>query len=386
MFKSLEPYNRDIMDIIDSVAKDFLTNDIWIMPTEREDILELDDIGNIKIVDTIPIIRTLATPSLKKTLKRLLYIIKDKMVLFDSTKNNEIQINIMNYINEKYFNAQNKNYYRAKKAWYRFIGDIFNNIEKNEIKKALTKIIVLLKVLNPILVFEVHDISKWNYPLGFKRFVNFLHSNGISIVIKCPVKSKKNLNILFENSKINNIAIVKYYAKLKGRCISTSVAKYLLNISNGNTNIIDILLNKSKRELKTLRDLKVPWLKILPIIVPNKYKKIIKIICNIKKFKINDIEQLLDLKIPTIYAYLKELVDMGILTKRRINNRIGRPSRTFLYKLSLNKEILFNYLDTLPYNDIYFAVFCGANNKILTNFGMELRKYNNKSFRVFGLG
>ncbi|ABR56722.1 conserved hypothetical protein [Methanococcus aeolicus Nankai-3] len=374
------------MDIIDSVAKDFLTNDIWIMPTDREDILELDDIGNIKIVDTIPIIRTLATPSLKKTLKRLLYIIKDKMVLFDSTKNSEIQINIMNYINKKYFDAKNKNYYRAKKAWYRFIGDIFNNIEKNEIKKALTKIIVLLKVLNPILVFEVHNISKWNYPMGFKRFIDYLHTNGISIVIKCPVESKQNLSTLFENSKINDIAIVKYYAKLKGRFISTTVAKYLLNISNGNTNIIDILLLKSKRELKTLRDLKVPWLKILPIIVPSKYQKIINIICNIKKFKINDIEQLLDLKIPTIYAYLKELVDMGIITKRRINNRIGRPSRTFLYKLSINKEILFDYLDNLPYNDLYFTVFHNANSQILTRNNTELRKYSNSRFRVFGLG
>lgn len=64
------------MDIIDSVAKDFLTNDIWIMPTDREDILELDDIGNIKIVDTIPIIRTLATPSLKKNIEKTIIYYK----------------------------------------------------------------------------------------------------------------------------------------------------------------------------------------------------------------------------------------------------------------------------------------------------------------------
>ena len=72
------------MNLIYQTASDFLTNDIWIIPTNRKNILELYESGEIKLFNKIPTIRVLATPSLKKTISRLIYTIKDKMVLFNN--------------------------------------------------------------------------------------------------------------------------------------------------------------------------------------------------------------------------------------------------------------------------------------------------------------
>ena len=366
------------MDLIDYFPKDFLTGDIWIAPTERKNILELNETGKIKIIDNTPIIKTVGTPSVKKTLKRLLYIIKDKMTLFND-KNNLFNINLINYIKEKYFDNEFKNYYRAKKAWYRYIGDTFKNLNENNIKKALSKILVLLKILNPVLVFEIRNISKWNYPSGFRKLIKYFEYNNISIVLKCLVECKETVHKLFNSAKINSLAIVKYYCKLKGRKISSSVAKYLLNISNGNINIIDIILLKSKREIRNLRELKIPWLKLLPEILPEKYKEIINIIFKKKKFKVIDLLKIVNLKISTIYSYLRDLINIGILTKRRIKNRLGLPSKTFMYKLSINQNKLFEYLNTLPFYDLYYAVF---NNIYKCN--LKNNELYSSNFLVFG--
>ncbi len=335
------------MDLIYKTADDYLTNDIWIAPTERENILELDESGSIVISKNIPIIRVLATPSIYKTISRLAYIIKDKMVLFKN--NEEINLNLMDYLNKTYFKTPSKKYYKAKKAWYRFIGDLFNDIKNNNFKKTINKTILLLKILNPIIVFEVHDISKWNYINGFQKFINILNKMGLSIVIRCPIESINTVKKTFKNSKINNIAIIKYYGTLTNHYISTKVAEYLLRISNGNLNIIKLILQHSKRELKTLRDLKIPWLKIMPKIVPKKYKKIVKTACNLKKFKINDLNNL-NLKIPTLYSYLSDLTEMGILKKRRVGN-------STLFKINIDTNNLLNILNNLPYLDMHFAIF-----------------------------
>ena len=337
------------MDLIYKTAPDYLTKDIWIAPTERDNILELNESGSITISKNIPIIRVLATPSIYKTISRLLYFIKDKMVLFKNNNNTNINLNLMDYLNKTYFKTPSKNYYKAKKAWYRFIGDLFKDIEEHNFKKTINKIILLLKILNPIIVFDVHDISKWNHINGFQKFTNILNNMGISIVIRCPIESINHVKRIFENSKINNIAIIKYYGALTNHYISTKVAEYLLKISNGNLNIIKLILQYSKRELKTLRDLKIPWLKIMPKIVPKKYKKIVESACNLKKFKINDLNNL-NLKIPTLYAYLSDLADMGILKRRR-------AGKSVIYKINIDTNILMNMISELPYLDIHHAVF-----------------------------
>ncbi|AEH06684.1 helix-turn-helix domain-containing protein [Methanothermococcus okinawensis] len=349
------------MDIIYQTASDFLTNDLWVMPTDRN-ILELDESGELKASNNIPVLRVLATPSLKKTISRLVYTIKDKMVLFKN-KEEDINLNIFKYLNKIYFNTPNKNYYRAKKAWYRFIGDLFEDINNWNFKKVMSKTIILLKILKPLLVFDVHDVSKWNHIEGFKKFINTLRKHNINIIIRCPVESTNYVKKTFENIKINNIAVMKYYGKSNGYNISTKVAEYLLKISNGNINILKLILRYSKRDLKTLRDLKIPWLKIIPSIVPKKYKKIMEIACNIKKFNINCINNYLDLKIPTIYAYLSDLVDMKLLKKRRIGKNL-------VYKLNLDKEELFQIIKNIDYKDLHYSVF--------------LESQQNYKFRLFG--
>ncbi len=368
------------MDLIYKTAPDYLTNDIWVAPTERERILELDECGNIHISENIPIIRVLATPSIFKTISRLIYIIKDKMVLINSTntgddrnnKNNKnntnninngnntnntnntnkTSMNLIKYLDKTYFKTPSKNYYKAKKAWYRFIGDLFKDISNKDFKKTINKTIFLLKLLNPILVLDVHDVSKWNHISGFQKFVKILHNKGISIVLRCPIESINHVKRTFENSKINNIAIIKYYGTLSNHHISSKVAEYLLKISNGNLNIIKTILQHTKRDLKTLRDLKIPWLKIMPKIVPKKYYKIVKAICSLKKFKITELAMLssLNLKLPTLYTYLSDLTDMGILKKRRIG-------KTIIYKLNMDKDNLMEIFKNMPYIDLYHAIF-----------------------------
>ena len=97
----------------------------------------------------------------------------------------------------------------------------------------------------------------------------------------------------------------------------------------------------SKKELKTLRDIKIPWLKILPKIVPKKYEKIMEITCELKRFKVKDIEKRIDLKLPTIYEYLNDLVDMGIISKTKIR-------KTVRFSIKLDREKLIKLLDNLP--------------------------------------
>ncbi|MBW9222582.1 helix-turn-helix domain-containing protein [Methanothermococcus sp. SCGC AD-155-C09] len=349
------------MDIIAKNAKDFLTGDLWIMPTDRENTLELNESGEINLVDGIPILRILATPSLKKTISRLLYTIKDKMVLFKE-RDKDLNLNIFKYLDKVYFKNINKNYHRAKKAWYRFIGDFFNDIYQWNFKNAINKTITLLKVLKPILVLDLHNINKWNHINGFKKFVDRLNKNGITIVLRCPIESTEYAKRIFENSKINNIAIIKYYARKKGCILSTKVAKYLLKISQGNLNILDIILPRIKREVRNLRELKIPWSKVIPLILPNKYKKIINIAWKLKKFTINDIEKHINLKLPTIYAYLSELADKKILKKRRIGKNI-------IFKINTDNSDLLDIFKTLPYRSFHASVYgIYYNNLIIDNF------------------
>ncbi|EHP87217.1 hypothetical protein [Methanotorris formicicus] len=329
------------MKIIYNSPEDFLTEKLWLIPTIRENTLELNENGDFKVVNNISIIRTLATPSLRKTISRLIYLIKDKMTMFKNIEKANWLKNLFNYIYEKYFDKANNNYYRAKKAWYRMMGDLFEDINNWNFKKVRGKVISLLKVLNPILVFDVHNITKWNHTKTFVKFIEELTKNDIVIIIRCPIEAIDYAKKLFKNAKINTIAAVRYYAKLLGYYISNRVAKYLAEISKGNLNIIRLILMHSKKELKTLRDIKIPWLKILPKIVPKKYEKIMEIACELKRFKVKDIEKRIDLKLPTIYEYLNDLVDMGIISKTKIR-------KTIRFSIKLDREKLIKLLDNLP--------------------------------------
>jgi len=197
------------MKIIYNSPEDFLTENLWLIPTIRENTLELNENGTFKVVNNIPIIRSLATPSLSKTISRLIYLIKDKMVMFKKIEKADWLKNLFNYMHEKYFNKANNNYYRAKKAWYRMIGDLFEDIKNWNFKKVRGKVISLLRVLSPILVFDVHNITKWNHTKTFAKFIEELTKNDIVVIIRCPIEAidyaKKLLFIPKENLKIKFI-------------------------------------------------------------------------------------------------------------------------------------------------------------------------------------
>lgn len=53
------------MKIIKAVPEEFL-NGLYLIPTDRGNLLELDENGNFEVVNNIAIIRVLATPNLKR--------------------------------------------------------------------------------------------------------------------------------------------------------------------------------------------------------------------------------------------------------------------------------------------------------------------------------
>ncbi|XRO75446.1 transcriptional regulator [Methanocaldococcus sp. 28A] len=335
------------MKIIRAVPEEFL-NELYLIPTDRENLLELDENGNFEVVNNIPIIRILATPNLKKTIAKIVYQIKDKYYLFKDYKKASWLKNLLEYINNK---IKFDKYYRAKKAWYRGIGDLFKNIRKWEFEKVIRKIISLLKVLNPIIVFEVHDIRKWHCGKSFINFVKELRKNNLSVVIRYPIDCHEEIREIFPDGILNTKSAIKYFAKVHGYYISNNVADYLLKITNGNLETIYLILRHSKREIKNLRELKIPWLKILPYIVDSKYRKLVESIIELRKFKVEDIIYKVNYKLSTLYRYLDELVELGILTKIKHKGRVR-------FKIRLNRNILLELIKKSKNNYFHwFSIF-----------------------------
>jgi len=331
------------MKIIKAVPEEFL-NGLYLIPTDRGNLLELDENGNFEVVNNIPIIRVLATPNLKKTIAKLAYQIKDKYYLFKDYEKATWLKNLLEYMSKK---IELDKYYRAKKTWYRGIGDLFKNIRKWEFEKVVGKIISLLKVLNPIIVFDVHDIRKWHYKKSFLNFIKELRKNNISVVIRYPIDCHGEILRVFPEAILNVKASIKYFAKAHGYYISDRVAEYLLNITNGNLDTIYLILRYSKREIKNLRELKIPWLKILPYIVDAKYRKLVEVITELRKFKIEDIAYKVNYKLPTLYRYLDDLVKLGILTKVKYKNKIR-------FRIRLNRNILLSLLKKSKHNYLHW--------------------------------
>ena len=331
------------MRIIKAVPEEFL-NGLYLIPTDRGNLLELDENGNFEIANNIPIIRVLATPNLKKTIAKIVYQIKDSYYLFREHENANWLKNLLEYMDKK---IEFDNYYRAKKAWYRGIGDLFNNIKNWDFKKVVGKTISLLKALNPIVVFDIHDIRKWHYNKSFIKFVKVLRENNISVVLRYPIECHELIRKIFPEGILNIKATIKFFAKFHGYYISDKVAEYLLDITNGNLDAIYIILRHSKREIKTLRELKIPWLKILPYIVDSKYRKLVEAIVELRRFKVEDIIYKLNYKLSTIYRYLDELVELGILSKIRYRGRVR-------FKIRLNRDILLKLLSKPKDNNTFW--------------------------------
>ncbi|AAB98776.1 TPA: transcriptional regulator [Methanocaldococcus jannaschii] len=335
------------MKIIKAVPEEFL-NGLYLIPTDRGNLLELDENGNFEVVNNIAIIRVLATPNLKKAIAKIVYQIKDKYYLFKNHKKANWLKNLLEYMNNK---IEFDKYYRAKKAWYRGIGDLFRNIRKWEFEKVVGKIISLLKVLNPIVVFDVHDIRKWHYRKSFINFVKELRKNSISVVIRYPIDCHEEIREIFPEGILNTKATIRYFAKVHGYYISDRVAEYLLKITNGNLETIYLILRHSKREIKNLRELKIPWLRILPYIVDSKYRKLVEVIIELRKFKVEDITYKVNYKLSTIYRYLDELVELGILTKIKHKGKVR-------FKIRLNRNILLTLLKKSKNNYLHwFSIF-----------------------------
>lgn len=204
------------MEIIYNKPEIYATNDIWIQPVSRSSVLSSNVVGNCKIIHNIPVLRVLGSPSLKRTVLNILHVLKDKMTFFKKNCESEGMDNIFKYLNDIYFDKSVNNYYRAKKAWYRVIGDLFEDVNNWNFKKVMGKLITILKVLNPVLVFDLHDVSKWNHLKTFQRFIQFLKNEGISLVLRCPFEAYSFLKDNFEDHKTNSIAAVIYYTKRKG--------------------------------------------------------------------------------------------------------------------------------------------------------------------------
>jgi len=359
------------MEIIYNNPKIYDTKDIWIQPVSRSSVLESNDIGSCNIIQKIPVLRVLGSPSLKKTVLNILHVLKDKMTFFKNNDENKYMNNIFNYLNDVYFDKSVNNYYKGYKAWYRVIGDLFEDVNVWNFKKVMGKLITLLKVLNPVIVFDLHDISKWNHLKTFERFVECLNKGGLSIVLRCPFESVEFLKSVFKNAKTNNIAAVMYYAKKRGYLILESVSKELLRVSSGNLKIINLILSNSKRTLKSLRDLKIPFKKILPEVVPKKYKKIINAVINLKRFNINEISEVLEYSQSTVYNYLNELVELNILNKRKFKKNV-------IFKVAIKKEMFFDIIDSFKntYKNVFFEL-----NKISK---IDDRTENFNGFLIFG--
>ncbi|CAB3287526.1 conserved protein of unknown function [Methanocaldococcus lauensis] len=332
------------MKIVKTVPEEFL-NGLYLIPTDRYNLLNLDENGEFIVDKNIPIIRILATPNLKKTISKLIYQIKDKYYLFRNYKNAHWLKNLLEYIDEK---IKFDKYYRAKKAWYRGIGDLFKNIRKWEFEKVIGKVISLLRALNPILVLEIHDIRMWHYKKSFINFVKVLRKNNISVVLRYPIDCHKIIKRIFPEGILNTEATIKYFAQVHGYYISKKVASYLLKITNGNLDMIYIILKHSKRNIKTLRELKIPWLKILPYIVNSKYRKLVEVIVELRRFKIEDIIYKVNYKLSTLYKYLDDLVKLGILTKIKYKGKLR-------FRLKLNRSTLLDLIQ--KYKEYYKSWF-----------------------------
>lgn len=140
-------------------------------------------------------------------------------------------------------------------------------------------------------------------------------------------------------------------------------------MSSGNLKVIDLILANSKRDLKNLRDLKLSWKRILPEIVPNKYKNIVQKIVLLKKFNIKEISSILEYSQSTVYNYLNELAELNIVKKRKLNKNI-------LFKLNINKEIVNNIIKSdFDFKNIFFEI----NNSNLKN---RTEMFN--GFLIFG--
>ncbi|WP_459201572.1 transcriptional regulator [Methanococcus sp. CF] len=347
------------MEIIYNKPEIYATNDIWIQPVSRSSVLESNVVGNCKLIHNIPVLRVLGSPSLKKTVLNILHVLKDKMTLFnpknsenDGKSNEKIEgmNNIFKYLNDTYFDKSVNNYYRAKKAWYRVIGDLFEDINTWNFNKVMGKLITILKVLNPILVIDLHDISKWNHLKTFQRFVQFLKNEGINLVLRCPFEAYSYLKNNFKEYKTNSVAAVIYYAKKKGYLISEKVSEELLKLSSGNLKVIDLILANSKRDLKNMRDLKINWKKIIPDVLPKKYKNIVQKIFLLKKFNIKEISDVLEYSSSTVYNYLNELVELNIIKKRKLNKNI-------LFKLDIDKKTAFDIVaSNVDFKNIFFEM------------------------------
>jgi len=357
------------MEIIYNKPEIYATNDIWIQPVSRSSVLDSNVVGSCKIINNIPILRVLGSPSLKRTVLNILHVLKDKMTFFKNSCEIEGMDNIFKYLNNTYFDKSVNNYYRAKKAWYRVIGDLFEDTNNWNFKKVMGKLITILKVLNPVLVFDLHDVSKWNHFKTFQRFIQFLKNEGISIVLRCPFEAYSYLKDNFEDYKTNSVAAVIYYVKKKGHLISENVSKELLKLSSGNLKVINLILANSKRDLKNLRDLKVNSKRILPEIVPKKYKNIVEKIILLKKFNIKEISAILEYSSSTVYNYLNELVELNVIKKRKLNKNI-------LFKLNIGKETVSGIIESnFDFKNIFFEI---------NNLNLKNRTEMFNGFLIFG--
>ncbi len=224
--------------IIKDIPEEFF-NGLYLFPTHRENILEE---GGEFYFNKFPIFRVLGTPNIKKIILRLAFLLKDKYYLVN--KNSGWFENLFNYIVEKkYF----KKHYRAKKAWFKAIKEFFINIKNWDFYKVRGKLLAILKSINPIIVLDIHDIRKWNYKKSFIRFVKELRKNNISVVLRYPIECHKEVLKHFPEGIINIIGVIRYFAKKLGYCISRKVAEHLYNITNGNLEVIEIILKHCKR-------------------------------------------------------------------------------------------------------------------------------------------
>ncbi|MCS3922930.1 hypothetical protein M2325_001640 [Methanococcus voltae PS] len=335
------------MKLIKNYPKTYDNGSLWIQPANHSTILPYDNCFEFHYINKTPIIRILGSPSVSKMIRNILNSISNKFAY--GKKDVDHMQNIFTYINKEY--RIGKNYNKAKIGWYRVIGDIFEDLKNKKFEKVIFKLNTLLKSIKPLIVIDTNNTYAWNYSHSFKRFVKWLNED-FTVIIRTPFKNLKNIQNNFPDSQINNCASVINYAKNSGILIKNcKVAERIINISKGNIDAIDIILKNSKRELKTLRDLKIPWKKIAYQTIPNKLKELYNKCNNLKKFKIQDILQITpEYTKSTLYKYLSELCDLGILTKNKFKKSI-------IYKLRVNK-LLFNKISQYTnyvrlYTDIY---------------------------------
>ncbi|WP_456418392.1 transcriptional regulator [Methanocaldococcus infernus] len=340
------------MNIIREVPESFL-NGFYLMPTDRENIKEG---GEFYFINKIPILRVHFTPNLKKNIKKIVYLIRDKYS-FSKPISGWLS-NLFNYIKEK---KSLRRHYRAKKAWFRAIGDLFKDIENWEFRKVINKVMSLLRSINPILVIELHDISKWHHGASTIKFIKELYKRGISIVLRYPQECHNHIKKIFREGRLNIKGAIKYFARKLNYYISDSVAEYLSKISQGNLEVVYLILKCCKRTLRSAREIKIPWLKILPYIVDSKYRKFVELAIELRSFTIEDIYLRLNYKLPTVYRYLDDLAKMGILKKIKARKKIR-------FKLKLKKEKLISLLENYRFKKPWLSIYLLDSIPVLKSF------------------